>query len=162
MGGWNLASPESRVNLAAVMTELKWVTPQFAVAPQITAGDVAIAAAQGIKTIINNRPDGEVPGQPKGEELRQAAAAQSLAYYALPFAGPPPPATVADMAVLLDRSTAPVLACCRTGTRSITAWGMAQALSGARRPDEIIALARKAGYDLSGAREALETLAPRR
>jgi hypothetical protein len=38
---------------------------------------------------------------------------------------------------------------------------MAQALTGERRPDEIIALAAKAGYDLEGARGALETLAPK-
>jgi hypothetical protein len=42
------------------------------------------------------------------------------------------------------------------------AWGMAQALSGAAPPDEIIEAAARAGFDLSRARAALETLAPKR
>ena len=31
---------------------------------QISPDDIATAAAQGVRTIINNRPDGEQPGQP--------------------------------------------------------------------------------------------------
>lgn len=115
----------------------------------------------GFKTIIANRPDGEALGQPKGDEIRAAAAAQGLHYAALPFAGPPPPATVEAMGDLLQEAPAPVLAYCRTGTRSIMAWAMAQALTGARAPDEIITLAKNAGYDLAGTREALEALSPR-
>jgi uncharacterized protein (TIGR01244 family) len=68
---------------------------------------------------------------------------------------------VAETAALLDETNGPVLAYCRTGKRSIMAWALAQALSGTRRPEEIIALASGAGYDLNGARGALETLAPK-
>jgi hypothetical protein len=42
------------------------------------------------------------------------------------------------------------------------AWALAEALAGTRRPDEIVALAAKAGYDLGGARGALDALAPKR
>lgn len=129
--------------------------------PQVAAGDIADAAAQGFKTIINNRPDGEQPGQSTGEEIRAAAAALALEYRALPFRGTPPPAAVAEMATLLQDLPAPVLAYCRSGNRSIMAWAMAQALAGAHRPDEIIALAKNAGYDIGGTRGALEALAPR-
>jgi uncharacterized protein (TIGR01244 family) len=67
-----------------------------------------------------------------------------------------------ETAAALDEANGPVLAYCRTGTRSITAWALAQALAGSSHtPDEIIALAQKAGYDLSGARGALEALAPK-
>jgi uncharacterized protein (TIGR01244 family) len=66
-----------------------------------------------------------------------------------------------ETAQTLDEANGPVLAYCRSGTRSITAWDLAQALAGSHTPDEIIALAQKAGYDLSGARGALETLAPK-
>lgn len=144
------------------MSEFKRVTPDFSVAAQLEPGDIARAAEAGFRTVIINRPEGEEPGQPKVEMMKAEAEAAGLEFKTLAFSGlPPSPAIVAETAVLLDEAKGPVLAYCRTGRRSITAWAMAEALAGNRRPDEIIALAEKAGYDLSGARGALETLAPR-
>ena len=143
------------------MTEFHRVTPTFAVAGQIELNDLARAAAEGFKVVICNRPEGEDPGQPTAAEVQAAVEAVGMEYRALPFAGPPPPNVVAETAELLEAAPGPVLAYCRTGRRSIMAWAMAQALSGTRRPEEIIALAAKAGYDLDGARGALETLAPK-
>lgn len=143
------------------MSQVRNVTDTFSVSPQIGVGDVARAAAAGFRTIINNRPDGETGDQTNGAEIKAAAEAAGLTYRHLPFTGPPPPAVVAETAMLLDQAPGPVLAYCRTGTRSIMAWGMAQALEGALSPDEIIAKAAEAGYDLGGARGALEGLAPK-
>jgi len=144
------------------MSEFKRVTPDFSVAAQLEPGDIARAAEEGFRTVVINRPEGEEPGQPKVETMKAEAEAAGLEFKTLAFSGlPPSPAIVAETAVLLDEAKGPVLAYCRTGRRSITAWAMAEALAGNRRPDEIIALAEKAGYDLSGARGALETLAPR-
>lgn len=143
------------------MTEFREVVPDFSVAGQLSVADIAAAAAKGFKTIINNRPDGEAPGQPTSAEIGAAAKASGLAYHALPFSGPPPPVVVAETAAILEYVAAPVLAYCRSGNRSITAWAMAQALSGAQSPGEIVALAAAAGYDLERAKPALETLAPR-
>ncbi len=122
---------------------------------------MARAAELGFKTIVNNRPDNEALGQPSGAEIRAAAEAAGLAFVDIPFSGRPPPAVVAETALLLEREAGPVLAYCRTGTRSINAWALATALAGTIRPNEIIALAEKAGYDLEGARGALETVAPK-
>ncbi|MEZ5994778.1 MAG: TIGR01244 family sulfur transferase [Hyphomonadaceae bacterium] len=144
------------------MTEFRRVTPDFAVAAQLQPGDFERAAAAGFTLVVCNRPDGEATGQPTEAQMRAAAEAAGLTFMGLPFTGrTPPPGVVAGAAALLEAAKGPVLAYCRTGTRSITAWAMAQALSGARRPEEIIELAQRAGYDLEGAREALETLAPR-
>ncbi len=143
------------------MNTIRWVTPEFAVAPQITPEGLAEAKAAGFQAVINNRPEAEQAGQPTSAEMSAAAESLGLPYRALPFQGAPPPAVVAATAELLDQLPSPVLAYCRTGTRSIMAWGMAQALSGARSPDEIIALAAKAGYDIAGTRGALEALSPR-
>lgn len=148
------------MSTCAGMSDFRSVTPDFAVAAQLSADDIARAAAQGFRTIINNRPDGEAPDQLPAREAEAAAKSAGLVYFALPFAGPPPPAAVARTAEMLEEAAGPVLAYCRTGTRSITAWAMAQALVGALSPDEIIALAAKAGYDLTGARGALEGLSP--
>jgi uncharacterized protein (TIGR01244 family) len=143
------------------MTEFRQVTPDFSVAGQMDATDVARAAELGFKTIVNNRPDREQPNQPSGAEIKAAAEALGLTYRSLPYAGQTPPGVVAETAMLLEQASAPVLAYCRTGTRSIKAWALAMALSGTIRPDEIIAMAARAGYDLEGARGALETLAPK-
>lgn len=143
------------------MTEIRQVTPEFSVAPQIDRADIARIAGLGFKTIISNRPDREEPNQPSAAEIKAEAEAAGLRFYTLPYSGQVPPGVVAETARLLDGAPGPVLAYCRTGTRSIKAWALAAALSGTRRPDEIIALAAKAGYDLEGARQALETLAPK-
>jgi len=143
------------------MSQFRNVTADFSVSPQMKIEDVESAAAAGFRTIINNRPDGESGDQTNGAEIEAAAKAHGLAYHALPFTGPPPPAVVAETAALLEQSPGPVLAYCRTGTRSIMAWSLAQALEGALSPDEIIAKAAEAGYDVGGARGALEGLAPK-
>lgn len=144
------------------MVEFRSVTPAFSVAPQLAVEDFARAAAAGFKTVINNRPDGEAGDQLSSADAQAAAEAAGLTYHALPFQGAPSPAVVAEMAALLEAARAgPVLAYCRTGTRSVTAWGMAEALSGAHNADEVVALAAEAGYDLSGARTMLQRLSPR-
>jgi uncharacterized protein (TIGR01244 family) len=143
------------------MTEFRQVTPGFAVCAQLGPADFARAAAAGFATIVNNRPEGEDPGQPPDAQVRAAAGAAGLDYRALPFQGLPPPGIVAATATLLEEAKRPVLAYCRSGKRSIMAWAMAEALGGARRPDEIVALAAKAGYDLSGVRGTLDALAPK-
>lgn len=143
------------------MTEFRRVTPHYAVAGQLQPEDISRAAAEGYSTIIANRPDNEEPGQPRIAELKAAAQAAGLEFRSIAFSGPPPPGAVADTAMLLDQVEGPVLAYCRTGRRSIMAWALAQALRGDMRPNEIVALAAKAGYDLEGARGALDTLAPK-
>jgi uncharacterized protein (TIGR01244 family) len=144
------------------MSAFKPVTNDFSVSSQIDVEDVAQAAAAGFRTIINNRPEGESGAQTPGAEIAAAAAAHGMAYRALPFSGgPPPPGVVSATAQILAEAPGPVLAYCRSGTRSIMAWALAQALEGALRPDEIVAKASEAGYDLRGMRGTLEGLAPK-
>jgi len=142
------------------MTQIVPVTPDFAVAPQLTAADIARAGAEGYKVLVCNRPDGESPGDLQSAEAAEAAAAAGLAFHLIPFAGPPPKAAVDALRQALAEAPGPVLAYCRSGTRSITAWALAQATAGARETEEIIGLAAKAGYDLSGARAVLTQLRP--
>jgi uncharacterized protein (TIGR01244 family) len=132
------------------MSAFRHVTDQLSVSPQITPADVDAAAEQGFKTIINNRPDGEDPTQPSGHEIEAAAANAGLAYYHIPVRGGPTPEQVETTQKVLDTAPGPVLAYCRSGTRSIVTWSLAQALSGAHSREELIGLGRAAGYDLSG------------
>lgn len=132
------------------MADFRRVTEDITVAPQISVDDVAEAARQGFKTIINNRPDGEEPGQPSSQEIAAAAQAAGLAYYHVPVRGGPTPEQVETTQRILDQAATPVLAFCRSGTRSIVTWSIGQMQSGARARDELKALGRDAGYDLSG------------
>ena len=132
------------------MTEFRRVTDQLSVSPQIAISDLAAAAAQGFKLVINNRPDGEEPGQPTSAEMEAAAKAAGLAYAHIPVRGGPTPDQVEAERLLLEEAPGPVLAFCRSGTRSIVTWSIGQALAGARTREELIGLGEIAGYDLSG------------
>src|ERR1700761_6506648 len=112
------------------MTEFRKVTDTFSVAPQIALDDVARAAAQGFKLIINNRPDGEAPDQPASAQVEAAARAAGLDYLYIPVSGGPTPAQVEAERVALAAADGPVLAFCRSGTRSIVTWSIGQAQSG--------------------------------
>lgn len=139
------------------MGTFKEVAPDFSVAPQIEAADFAAAAALGFRTIINNRPDGEAPGQLADADARRAADAAGLAYRAIPVTMPIDPQAVEAFAAALAETPGPHLAYCRSGTRSIHMWAMAKARGGAD-PDALIAAGAAAGYDLSGLRTILASL----
>jgi len=132
------------------MTEFRRVTDLISVSPQISQEDVAKAAAQGFRTLINNRPDGEAPDQPSGHEIEKAAREAGLAYFHIPVRGGPTPEQVETTGRVLTEADGPVLAFCRSGTRSIVTWALSQAVSGARSRGELVELGRQAGYDLSG------------
>lgn len=125
------------------------VTPDFWVSPQITAQDVAEAARQGVRLILNNRPDGEEPGQPAGAEIAAAAEAAGLGYAEVPIRGRPGPADIQAVRQAVAGANGPVLAYCRSGTRSIMTWALGEAMAGARTRQDLVEIGRRAGYDLS-------------
>ena len=130
--------------------------PSISVFGQIEPEDVADAKAQGFTTIVNNRPDGEQPGQPTGAAIEAAARAAGLDYVAIPvdhsgFAE----WQIAAMAEALEKADGPVLAFCRSGTRSTFLWALARHRMG-DDGEALIAKAAGAGYDLSPIRPALE------
>lgn len=132
------------------MSDFRRVTDDFTTAPQIALSDLAEAARLGFRTVINNRPDGEADDQPTSAQVEAAAKAAGLAYHHIPVRGGPTPDQVDQTRELLAAVEGPVLAFCRSGTRSIVTWSLAQATSGAMPRDELIGLGRAAGYDLSG------------
>jgi uncharacterized protein (TIGR01244 family) len=134
----------------SAMTDFRHVTDDLSVSPQISVADVDEAARLGFKTLINNRPDGEDPAQPSGHEIEAAARAAGLAYFHIPVRGGPTGEQVETTRKVLAEAAHPVLAFCRSGTRSIVTWSLSEAMSGARSRDELIGLGRAAGYDLSG------------
>jgi uncharacterized protein (TIGR01244 family) len=131
------------------MTDFRHVTDDFAVSPQITPADAAAAAARGYARGINKRPDGEAPGQPSSAEVEAAVRAAGMDYAHIPFVGRPGPDQVRAVHDAAARAKGPVLAFCRSGTRSITVWTLGQAVLDGRDRGELARLAADAGYDLS-------------
>jgi uncharacterized protein (TIGR01244 family) len=132
------------------MSDFRRVTDEISVSPQISVADVGEAARLGFKLIINNRPDGEDPSQPSGAQIEAAARAAGLDYAYVPVRGMPTPDQVEAEHDLLAQAGGPVLAYCRSGTRSIVTWSLGQAQAGDRPRDELVSLGAQAGYDLSG------------
>jgi len=124
------------------------------VSGQVFPQDMAAMAALGVTTIVNNRPDGEEPGQPSGDEIAEAAQAAGLLYRAVPIAGGIEPGQIETLAMLMDNCEGRLLLYCRTGTRSAYLWALARR-GGGLSGDEVIARAAAAGYDLTAIRRLL-------
>jgi uncharacterized protein (TIGR01244 family) len=130
-------------------------------APQIGLAEVAEAAAMGMTLIINNRPEDESDDQTPGAEIAAAAEAAGIAYVAIPvthsgFSEP----QVEAMAKALEGANGPVLAYCRSGTRSTLLWALAESSQGGD-PDALTNMAAKAGYDVSPIRPLMDMLRAR-
>ena len=116
------------------MAEFRRLSPDFAVAPQLTLDDVARAAAEGFKTIIKNRPENEEPGQPNEADIIAAAQSAGMTF---PRAALPPARrrrrSWPRRCWRWSRARGPILAYCRSGTRSAAAWAHGAGAFGARR-----------------------------
>lgn len=133
----------------------------YLVSPQIGPEEIAAAKALGVTLIINNRPDGEEIGQPKGAEIEAAAKAAGLSYAAIPVRGMSiGPAEITALAEALSAREGKVLAFCRSGTRSTVLRAYLRARDGASA-DEIINEAADAGYNIAGQKGALIALGAR-
>jgi uncharacterized protein (TIGR01244 family) len=137
------------------------LTPNISVAHQLTEQDLEEAAAAGFKTIINNRPDGEAPDQPRSEELAAAAKHLGLAYHHIPtVSGQISNDQVEAFRTALGGAEKPALAFCRTGTRSTTLWALAA--SDRLSANEILQTTSEAGYNLEALRPQLEAAPEKR
>ena len=129
--------------------DLKKISPDLTVSEQIAAADVATLKAEGFRSIICNRPDGEGADQPSFEEIEVAAKKAGLEALYLPVT----PGAVTDedaraFGEALRAMPGPVFAYCRTGTRSATLWSLSQA--GSKPMADILSATKAAGYDMNG------------
>ncbi|MBR8222799.1 bifunctional protein tyrosine phosphatase family protein/NAD(P)/FAD-dependent oxidoreductase [Burkholderia ambifaria] len=123
------------------------LTDLLSVSPQIAATDLPALHAAGIRAIVCNRPDGEGADQPTVAEIRAAAVPLGIAVHYLPVdTGKVTDEQAAQFGALVATLAGPVLAYCRSGTRSATLWALSQA--GRRPAGDIVASAAAAGYDL--------------
>lgn len=141
--------------------DIRPLNDSVAVSPQIAPADIPAIKAAGYVAIVNNRPDDEEPGQPSGAAIREAAKAAGLKYSEVPVTGAGFSHPQLDaMARALVEADGPVLAYCRSGTRSCNLWALAAAKAG-RNPELLATQAAQAGYDLAAIRPMLDALASR-
>jgi uncharacterized protein (TIGR01244 family) len=135
------------------------LTDRVFASPQIDLDDVAEAKKLGIGLIVNNRPEGESDDQTPGAAIEAAARAAGIDYVAIPVTHAGfSEGQVSAMAEALSRAQGPVLAYCRSGTRSTLLWALAEASKGAN-PAVLAAQAARAGYDISPVRALVDMLA---
>ena len=129
--------------------EIKQFTNGVNVSGQLDIDDLNTLSQSGIRTIICNRPDGEAADQASFEEIENAVTSLNIEAHYLPVkSGMVSDDDARAFRDLLSQVPRPLLAYCRTGTRSATLWALAQA---DEKPlSDILETARLAGYDLAG------------
>jgi sulfide:quinone oxidoreductase len=128
--------------------DIRKITDELSVAPQIQAAEVPAIAAAGFRAVICNRPDGESADQPCGSDIEAAVKAHGLAWRSQPvLSGGLTFADAQEFGALLAELPKPVLAFCRSGTRCATLWSLSEA--GKRPLPDIVARAGAAGYDVA-------------
>ncbi|MBA4324966.1 MAG: TIGR01244 family phosphatase [Rhodobacter sp.] len=138
--------------------DIRAITPDYAVSPQIEPGDLPAIKAAGYTTVIDNRPDGEIPPHLHTDQMRAAAEALGLTFVANPvIGGAMTMDNVTAQGAAIAASSGPVFAYCASGNRSSVVWALAQA--GKRPADELIGLPARFGYQLEHLRPQIEALA---
>ena len=118
------------------------------VSGQIAPEQVRELPGQGVTMIVNNRPDGEDPGQPLSAEIEAAAKAAGIDYRFLPIRRGPGPSEVEEMQeAMRECGDGKLLAFCRSGARSTFAWALARREEGVEA-DELERRAAEAGVSL--------------
>lgn len=138
--------------------EIRALTDTYAVSPQIEPGDLAAIRAAGYTTVIDNRPDGEIPAELQTDTIREAAQAAGLTFVANPVIGGQLTQDNVDaQRAAIEAAEGPVLAYCASGNRSSVVWALAHA--GQLPVDDLIGLPARHGYQLEHLRPTLERLA---
>lgn len=130
------------------MMDIRRITDDFSVSPQIAVADLQTIWDAGFRTVICNRPDNEEPGQPSVAETEAAAREIGFAFAHIPADSVTLGMAHADETRrVLTEVPAPVFAYCRSGTRCTVIWSLM--MSSELAPNEILAATAAAGYDMS-------------
>ena len=130
--------------------ELIALAPGLNVTGALDRADIGALARAGVRTIINNRPDGEDRGQLPAAEAQKLAEGYGIAYHHIPVtAASLTKGDVDAFAATLQTAAQPVVAHCRSGTRSTLLWALTRLREGAD-PLALIAAAARHGIDIAG------------
>ena len=129
--------------------ERKKINNHFSVSSQLIIEDIATLKAQGIRTIICNRPDGEDLDQLEQDKIHQEALKNGLEFHFMPvISGHMTPQDGNNFFQLMHNTPQPIHAYCRSGMRCSILWALSELKAGTPRND-ILQQTAQAGYDLS-------------
>ena len=138
--------------------DIRALTPAYAVSPQIEPTDLPAIKAAGYTTVINNRPDPEIPPHLQDQAMRAAAEALGLTFVTNPvISGGLTLDNVAAQRAAAAAASGPVFAYCASGNRSSIVWALMNA--GSQPADDLIAVPARFGYNLGHLKGQLEALA---
>ena len=99
------------------------VAPQVFASGQLFESDLALVAKQGVRSIVNTRPDNESEGQPLSASLAEAAAELGITFVSFPIE---PKAITRDVAeaftTACDELERPLIVCGRSGGHATRIW----------------------------------------
>lgn len=139
--------------------DLRQLTPELSVSSQIHPEELTALAAEGFRVLINNRPDAEVGPDENSAAMKAAAEAAGLEYREIPFV---PGQVTPDMVEAQAEALAlpgRKIAYCRSGNRSTVLWALSRA--GEEPTADLVETAASAGYDISGVRPLIDSIAAR-
>lgn len=140
--------------------QIKPLCSDYAVSPQIAPTDISAIKDAGFRVVICNRPDPEIPPDLHAEVIQAAVEAAGLTFVKnCVVSGAMTYDNLDLQEEALKAADGPVLAYCASGNRSGIVWSLIQARAKAMSADEILAATRAVGYDHSGLRQQLETIA---
>ncbi len=140
--------------------DIRPLSPDHAVSPQIDPADLPAIAAAGYVRVICNRPDAEIPPSHHAAVIEDAARAAGLDFVNHPVTHPTMgPQAIDRQMQAIDGAPGPVLAYCASGTRCSMLWALGRA--GALGIDEVLEATGKAGYDLAPLRPQLKAFSGR-
>lgn len=152
--GMVMAAPIRAHTSKEVKMDIRSLTPSYAVSPQIAPEDLPAIKAAGFTTVIDNRPDGEIPAHLHTDQMRAAAQALGLEFHANPvIGGGLTDANVALQSQIMAAADGPVFAYCASGNRCSVVWALTEA--GKQPADTLINVPAQFGYNLEHLRPAL-------
>jgi uncharacterized protein (TIGR01244 family) len=135
--------------MASQQPELIPLASGISVTGRLDRSDIEALAKRGVRTILNNRPDGEDPGQLAAAEAGRLARALGIEYRHIPItAATLTRADVDAFAAALREAPGPIVAHCRSGTRSTLLWALVRMREGAD-PFALVAEAARHGIDIA-------------
>jgi len=127
---------------------IKKIDSNYYVSEQITVDQLEQIKAEGIRSIICNRPDGEGSDQPTHAEIESKAKELGLEFRFIPIdKGMIRDEQVNEFKQAFDELPRPILGYCRSGMRSTSLWSLANATK--LTLPQIIEKASAAGYDIT-------------
>ncbi|MGY6536238.1 MAG: TIGR01244 family sulfur transferase [Pararhodobacter sp.] len=138
--------------------EIRPLDGTYAVSPQIMPEDIPAIAEAGFTTVIDNRPDAEIPPELHADTLRPALEAAGIALVVNPVVGGAlTMENVEAQRTAIDGASGKVLAYCASGNRSSIVWALA--LAGRRPTDDLVAAGAQYGYQVPQFRDLIDKLA---